>query len=213
MLEIFRIIMSLESVHDRSDQYPHVVTRFNSVPKVCNCNSGKMYAKSCGAISFDEVANVVLKGINVTVYTPSISGIVFWNVSSTSVQSTTVYSSSSHTCAYGILVVQAESLQVNSVGTYSFKIGLEMRGAGNVSITNITTRYNHLDGIQLIQTNNVQITNTTTTHNVRCGMYIIELNNILLKMTTAMFNGDNGIYLERINNVQNTNTITTHTGQ
>ena len=204
--------MSLESFYDRSDQYPHVVTRFNSVPKVCNCNSGKMYAKSCGAISFDEVANVVLKGINVTVYTPSISGIVFWNVSSTSVQSTTVYSSSSHTCASGILSVQAESLQVNSVGTYSFKIGLEMHDSGNVSITNITTRYNNLDGIQLIQTNNVQITNTTITHNVRSGMYIIELNNISLKMTTAMFNG-NGIYLERINNIQITNTITTHNRQ
>ena len=63
-----------------------------------------------------EVANVVLKGINVTAYTPNISGIVFRNVSSISVQSTTVYSSSSITCAYGILVVQAESLQVKNIG-------------------------------------------------------------------------------------------------
>ena len=50
-----------------------------------------------------------------------------------------VYSSSSNTCAFGILVVQVESLQVNTVGAYSFKYGLYMRGAGNVSITNITT--------------------------------------------------------------------------
>ena len=46
--------MSLESFHDRSDQYPHVVTQFNSVPEVCNCNSEEMYAKSCDAICFDE---------------------------------------------------------------------------------------------------------------------------------------------------------------
>ena len=92
---------------------------------------------------------MVLKGINVTVYTPNISGIVFRNVSSISVQSTTVYSISNNTCAYGILVVQAESLQANSVDTYSFKTGLYMRGAGNVSITNVTARYNNMDGINL----------------------------------------------------------------
>ena len=59
------------------------MTQFNSVPNVCNCN-WKMH-ESCGVIYFDEVANVVLKGINVTVYTQSISGIVLQNVSSISV--------------------------------------------------------------------------------------------------------------------------------
>ena len=202
--------MSLESFHDRSDQYPHVVTRFNSVPEVCNCNSVNMYAKSCGAIFFDEVANVVLKGINVTVYTPSISGIVSWNVSSISVQSTTVYSSSSNTCACGILVVQAESLQANSVGAYSFKYGLYMLDAGNVSITNITTRYNNLDGIFLDKINNVQITNTTTTHNEREGIALFDIINILLKRTTAMFNGVDGIYLYDVTKSNISITMTAH---
>ena len=177
--------MSLESFHDRSDQYPHVVTRFNSVPKVCNCKSGIMH-ESCDAISFDEVANVVLNGINVTVYTPNFSGIVFRNVSSISVQSTTVYSLSSHTCTCGILVVQAESLQVNSVGAYSFKIGLYMRGAGNVSITNITARYNNIHGIYLDTINNIKITNTTTTHNVGCGIILHAVTNISLKRTDTV---------------------------
>ena len=205
--------MSLESFHDRSDQYPHVVTRFNSVPKVCNCNSVKMHVKSCNAISFDEVANVVLKGINVTVYTPNISGIVFRNVSSISVQSTTVYSCSSNTCAYGILVVQAESLQVNSVGAYSFKSGLYMRGAGNVSITNITARYNGMDGIYLYKINNMQITNITTTHNVRRGISLYEVINILLKRTTAMFNGWDGLYLQGVTKSNISITMTAHNNQ
>ena len=225
--------MSLESFHDRSDQYPHVVTRFNSVPEVCNCNSSNMYAKSCGAIYFDEVANVVLKGINVTVYTPNISGIVFWNVSSITVQSTTVYSISSNTCAYGILLVQVESFQANSVGAYSFKTGLFMRGAGNVSITNITTRYNNghgiylnkINNIQITNTtaiynnghgmhlneiNNIQITNTTTTHNVQRGIFIYEVINVSLKRTTAMFNGGHGIYLHVITNINISITVTAH---
>ena len=202
--------MSLESFHDRSDQYPHVVTRFNSVPEVCICNSVNMHAKSCGAISFDEVANVVLKGINVTVYTPSISGIVFRYVSSISVQSTTVYSSSSNTCACGILVVQAESLQANSVGAYSFKYGLYMRDAGNISITNITTRYNNMDGIFLDKINNVQITNTTTTHNGDGGIALFDIINISLKRTTAMFNGVDGIYLYDVTKSNISITMTAH---
>ena len=187
-----------------------MVTRFNSVPEVCNCNSVNMHAKSCGAISFDEVANVVLKGINVTVYTPSISGIVFWNVSNISVQSTTVYSSSSNTCACGILVVQAESLQANSVGAYSFKYGLHMRRAGNVSITNITTRYNNMHGIFLDTINNIQITNTTTTHNGYWGIALFGIINILLKRTTAMFNGGDGIYLSGITKSNISITMTAH---
>ena len=187
-----------------------MVTRFNSVPKVCNCNSVNMHAKSCGAISFDEVANVVLKGINVAVYTPSISGIVFRNVSSISVQSTTVYSSSSNTCAWGILVVQAESLQANSVGAYSFKYGLYMLDAGNVSITNITARYNNMDGIYLDKINNAQITNTTTTHNEREGIALFDIINISLKRTTAMFNGGDGIYLYDVTKSNISITMTAH---
>ena len=169
-----------------------------------------MSSISCDAISFVEVANVVLKGINVTVYTPSISGIVFRYVSNISVQSTTVYSISSNTCAFGILVVQAESLQVNSVGAYSFKYGLHMRGAGNVSITNITARYNNMDGIYLGKINNIQITNTTTTHNVRNGIYLYEIINILLKRTTAMFNGADGIYLDSVTKSDISITMTAH---
>ena len=107
--------MSLERFHDQSDQYPHVVAQFHSDLEVCNCDSGNIYDKSCNAISFDDVADVALKGINVTVRTPNISGIVFWNVSNISVQSTTVYSRSSNTCAFGILIFQAVNVQVNLV--------------------------------------------------------------------------------------------------
>ena len=187
-----------------------MVTQFNSVPEVCNRNSDKMYAKFCNAICFDEVANVVLKGINVTVYTPSISGIVFQNVSSISVQSTTVYSCSSNTWAYGILVVQAESLHVNSVGTYRFENGLFVHDAGNVSITNITARYNNMNGIYLKTINNIQITNTTTTHNGRFGIFLREIINILLKRTTAMFNGADGINLDRVTKSNISITMTAH---
>ena len=77
----------------------------------------------CDVIHFHKVADVVLKRINVTVYTPNISGIVFFSASNISVQSTTVYSRSSNTCAFGILVYQAESVQANLVGAFNFRIG------------------------------------------------------------------------------------------
>ena len=98
-----------------------MVAQFHSDLEACNCDSGNIYDKSCNAISFDDVTDVALKGINVTVHTPNISGIVFWNVSNISVQSTTVYSRSSNTCAFGIQVFQAETVQVNLVGDYKFR--------------------------------------------------------------------------------------------
>ena len=147
--------ISLESLHDQNDQYPHVVVKFHFDLEVCNFDSGKIcyfdsgkiHVMPCDAISFHEVADVILKGINITVYTPNISGIILSNVTNISVQSTTVYSRSSNTCAFGILVYQAESVEVNLVGAYNFTVGFFMEDASNVCITNITTRYNNEEGI------------------------------------------------------------------
>ena len=122
--------MSPESFHDQSNQYPHVVAQFSSFLEMYNCDSGNIYDKSCDAIYFDEVADVVLKGTTVTVHTPNISGIA--------VQSATVYFSSSNTCAFGILFYHVESVQVNLVGTHSFEHGFAMQNARNISITNIS---------------------------------------------------------------------------
>ena len=92
--------------------------------------SAAALTKLSDAIYFDEVADVVLKGITVTVHTPNIAGIA--------VQSATVYFSSSNTCAFGILFYHVESVQVNLVGTHSFEHGFAMQNARNISITNIS---------------------------------------------------------------------------
>ena len=117
------------------------------------------------------MADVVLKGINVTVYTPNISGIVFWAASNISVQFTTVYSNSSSTCAFGILVYQTETVQVSSVSAYKFRIGIILRSSSNIRTTLTTTRYNIEDGIYLLKIHNINITSTTTTHNGRTGIF------------------------------------------
>ena len=189
-----------------------MVAQFNSDIEVCNYDSGNLYDidKSCDATSFDDVADVLLKGINVTVHTPNISGIVFWNVSNISVQSTAVYSRSSNTCAFGIQVFQAETVQVNVVGNYHFKTGFVLEGASNVWITNITVRYSNQDGIFLENINNTQITNTTTTHNGRMGIILRRTNYTFLKRTTAMYNRMGGIYLYGITTSDINITITTH---
>ena len=202
--------MSLESLHDQNDQYPHVVAQFHFDLEVCNSDSGKIHVMPCDAISFHEVANVILKGINITVYTPNISGIILSNVTNISVQSTTVYSRSSNTCAFGILVYQAESVEVNLVGAYNFTVGFFMEDASNVCITNITTRYNNEDGIYLEKIHNTQITNTTTTHNGLVGIYLFRVSYTFLKRTTAMYNRVDGIYLYGITNSGINITITAH---
>ena len=202
--------ISLENFHDQNDQYPHVVAQFHSDLEVSNCDLSNIYDKSCDAISFDEVADVVLKGINVTVYTPNISAIVFWNVSNISVQSFTVYSRSSSTCAFGILVFQAKSVEMILVGAYYFKIAFFMENAGNIWITNITTRYNKQDGIYLGKISNAHITNVTTTNNGRMGIFLRRIKYVFLEKTTAMYNKMDGIYLKSITNCAINITITMH---
>ena len=126
-----------------------MVAQFHSDLEVCNCDSGNIYDKSCNAIYFDEVADVALKGINVTVHTPNISGIAFSNVSNISVQSTTVYSCSSNTCTFVIQVFQAETVQVGSVSAYKFSKAFVAKGTSNMSIILTTARYNNKYGLYL----------------------------------------------------------------
>ena len=204
--------MSLESLHDQSDQYPHVVAQFHSLFEVCNCNSGKGYDTFCDVISFDEVADVVLKGINVTVRTPNISGLAFLDVTNISVQSTSVYSHSSSICGSGILISQSKSVEVSSVSVYQFGIGIYLTNANNIFITLTTTSYNYEFGIFLFNTHNINITNTTTTHNCISGIVLFHVSYSFLNTITTMYNERNGIFLQHIRNVRMINTIAAHCG-
>ena len=85
-----------------------------------------------------------------------------------------------------------------------------MDGAGNVSITNITAKYNNMGGIFLGTINNIQISNTTTTYNVQCGMCLFKINHISLKRTTAIFNGADGIYIDGVTKSNISITMTAH---
>ena len=159
------------------------------------------------------MADVVLKGINVTVHTPNIFGIVFWNVSNINVQSTTVYFYSNNTCAFGILVFQAETVQVSSVSTYKFSTGIYIGSSNNVSITLVTTRYNKQDGMYLKNMRNTHITNTTATHNGGVGIIINITSYIFLNGTTTKHNKLDGIHSQQTENAHLINTIATHNDQ
>ena len=200
--------MSLESFHDQSDQYPHVVAQFYSFLEVCNCN----YNISCSAIYFDEVADVVIKGINLTVYTPNISGIAFLDVSNISIQSTSVYSHSSSTCGFGIHISQSETVEVSSVSVHQFGIGFFLTNANNISITLTTTSYNYNYGIFLFNIHNINITNTTTTHNRISGIALNDVSYSFLNTITTMYNKRFGIFLQYVRNVHMINTIAAHCG-
>ena len=186
-----------------------MVAQFNSDLEVCNCDSGNIYDKSCDAISFNDVSDVVLKGINVTVRTSNISGIAFSNASNISVQSTTVYSRSINTCAFGILVAKAETVQIHSGSADKFRIGVDMKNAINIHITLTTARKNSQHGIHLEKINNSHITDTTTAHNGWAGIYLIEMCNICMNKTITTHNKV-GIYLKHSKNTRIINTSAMH---
>ena len=167
---------------------------------------------SCSTIYFDEVADVVIKGINVTVYTPNISGIAFLDVSNVSIQSTSVYSHSSSTCGFGIHISQSETVEVSSVSVYQFGIGIFLTNANNISIILTTTSYNYNFGIFLFNIHNIYITNATTTHNGIAGIALNDVSYSFLNTITTMYNKRYGIFLIHIRNVRMINTIAAHCG-
>ena len=204
--------MSLESFYGQSDQYPHVVAQFHSFLEVWNCNFGESYDTSCSAISFDEVADTLLKGINVTVNTPNISGIAFLDVSNISVHFTSVCSHSSSPYGFGILISQSETVEVSSISVYQFRTGIVLTNASNISITLTTTSYNYDYGMFLFNIHNINITNSTTTHNKIAGIVLYYVTCSFLNAITTMYNKRYGIFFKHIRNVCMINTIAAHCG-
>ena len=190
-----------------------MVVKFPSNLEVCNCHSDNIYDETCSAIFFNEVADVVLKGINVTVHTPNISSIVFWAVSNITIQYTTVYSHPSSTCAFGILVSKAENVQVSSFSACQFNIGIYLIDGSNISITLATSIYNNQHGMFLLNAHNISIINATTTRNGRAGIILYKTSYSFLNNTTAIHNKKDGIYLKHTRNIVISNTITTHNGR
>ena len=204
--------MSLESF---SNEYPHLVVQFSCETKAHKCLQVSAWKYQfdvcCAAIWLSDIHNVTVKGVNVTVQTPNVSGIILTNVSKVSIHFTTTYSSYDHYC-FGIAIFEAASVEVHSSTTNNCTFGFMLEIAVNSHISDITAMYN-MWGMVLVNVNNSSISNTFVTRNSLEGVFLGYMKNIHFNNTTATYNGVSGMHLLNMNNTYIINTTTTHNSE
>ena len=114
---------------------------------------------------------------------------------------------------FGILVTEAENVQVSSFSACQFNIGIYLIDGSNISITLATSIYNNQHGMFLLNAHNISIINATTTQNGRSRILLYNTSYSFLNNTTAIHNKKDGIYLKHTRNIVISNKITTHNGR
>ena len=217
--------MSLESLREESDKYPHLVAQFSCETEEPECIYMDWYDMDwifilgvpdaqvcCAAIWLHDVYNVTVKGISITVQTSDkhISVVILKNVSGTTVQLNATCSLTDDTSngANGIIMYEATSVEVHSSSVNNCSFGLVLHNATNTNITKVTAMYNDIVGIALHACTDTNIYNTVAAHNGWNGMILVDMNNTHITNTTTAYNDWNGMKLVDMNNTHITNTTT-----
>ena len=77
------------------------------------------------------MVDVALSGLIISVHTPYISGIVFWNSSNIDIQLTEIYSESNSTTQEGIFICECIRVRINSSNVYNFVYGFAFKIVAN----------------------------------------------------------------------------------
>ena len=145
--------MSLESLNDENDEYPHLVAQFSCETEGHECVHLRFKLSvvdikvCCAAVWLQDMYNVTVKGIHITAQMP-ISPVVLKNVSDITVQLNALCSLTDHN-SIEITIYGATSLVVHSSSANYCSSGLVLYNTTNTHINKITTMYNEFIGIAM----------------------------------------------------------------
>ena len=215
--------MSLESLSDESDEYPHLVAQFSCETEGHECiymdwsfiPDFPDFQVCCAAVWLHDVYNVTVKGISITVQTSDkhISVVILKNVSGTTVQLNATCSLTDDTSdgTNGIVMYEATSVEVHSSSANNCSLGLVLHNTTNTHIAKVTAMYNVV-GIALRTCTDTNIYNTVAAHNGVTGLILVDMNNTHITNTTTAYNYEYGMFLFTMNKTHITNMTTTHNG-
>ena len=207
--------MSLESLSDESDEYPHLVAQFSRETEVHNCIHLSTYwhphgfKLCCAAIWLHDMYNVTVKRIHITVQTPRVSGIILMNVSGIAVQLNTTCFLTDHKTV-GIVIYEATSFGLYSSNASNCSNGFVLHNTTNTVIHKVPAVYNEWEGIALSMATNTHISNLNAVHNGGNGMHLSFMKDTYISMITASHNEGDGMVLQNMSNTHIANTTTTH---
>ena len=164
--------ISLESY---SDERPQLVAEFpyecgSSIYQYITCIFFEAIKVSCTAIQLRDMNLVTLKGINVTVQAPGLSGLLLVNVSNSTVQDVSSRYLLHYPAPVGILINNSQSIVLQSLSVFNYQYGIVFGNTTHINISKISTIGNKVTGLSLLTSGIITITETTSSHNGRHGI-------------------------------------------
>ena len=210
--------ISLESLSDESDGYPHLVALISCEKEIHECINLHWYWADdsdlkvcCATLWLYNVYNVSVKGISITVQTSRkpISAVILRNVSDISAQVNAICSLTGNK-SIGVTVYEATFVEVLSSTAHNCSFGLVLRNSTNTYITRVTALNNEFVGIALDAATDTHINSILVAHNTDYGMCLTAMNNTHIGNMITAHNGFYGIRLSNMNDTHITNMTTAH---
>ena len=206
--------MSLESLSDESDEYPHLVAQFSCKPEVHNCIYLTIFDYDhsivcCAAIWLHDMHNISVKRISIAVQTSNVSGIILMNVSGIVAQLNTTCFLTNYTV--GIVIYEATSFGLYSTNTSNCSYGLVLHNTTTTGINKVTAMYNKMAGITITyMATTTHINNTTAVHNGGFGMHVSHMKDTYITNINVSHNEADGMSLQFMNNTHINNATISH---
>ena len=209
----------IENVHNLllegySDEQPQLVAQFPCHIEVNTCfyitnQFEKGYPKTCcSTIGLHNVSLFTVKNLTITPKTPNATGLFLHKVVNATIEQIEVYYIFKNITRSkkGILLMDCHFIQMHSIITRNWEIGLEFYDSNNIYIHNVTASHNKHEGMYSFNCSNFHVYSSSFTNNTSCGIWMYEGHNIVINNTTTEYNAW-GIYFEHINTTQIVNTI------
>ena len=226
--------ISLEASDDNSDMYPQLVAQFTcqyGADTACIQIKYLYTIHVCSAIRMINVTHAAIEGINVTVATPYISGIILQQCSHLHIKSIAYIGiqercndSSTlantllckhklqphHSGECGLLSYNSSDIEMDSLEASNFMVGVVLSKSRNTSMMNVSAVHNCVNGIHLYCCTDTRIMNASAVHNLHNGILLDETYGTSIMNISAVHNVMTGIVLLTSTNTSMMNISAVH---
>ena len=197
--------ISLEASDDNSDVYPQLVSQFTCQYEANrDCINIELYYQyvCCSIVWMINVTQAAIEGINITVRTPHVSGVVLQQCSHVHINSITYSGIQEHDNDFesnqcGILTYESSDIEMESLEADNFTNGVVLCKSRRISIINISTAHNEFAGIYLYRSTDTSMMNVFAVNNWDYGIFLYYSTDTSMMNVYAVYNG---IYLDHSTN-------------
>ena len=194
--------ISLEASDDNSDMSPQLVAQFTcqheAISDYITFESDSFHFKfaCCSVVQMINVTHATIEGINVTMTTPHVSGVILQQCSHLHIQSNSYIGiHEQFEPSFGIIAYESSDIEIDSLEVSNFTFGVALYMSRNTSMMNVSAAHNVWNGIYLDHSTHTGMMNVSAAHNVWNGINLYHSTNTSMMNVSAVNNGGDGIRL------------------